>query len=96
MGKIIRRKEKFDIAISFGGCCQTVYQLKKNNLRTEAYPFDWITTTIPTIHNLLATDFKNWLNKTSFQCILNEYALDTIYGCKFLHDFKYNNKETFM
>ncbi len=85
MGRV--DKLTFDVAISLGGCCQTAYQLARNNYRGPAYPFDWITTTVPAIHKMLETDFVGWMEKDSFT-LHGDHALDNMYGCKFLHDFR--------
>jgi hypothetical protein len=48
--------------ISLGADCATAYQLKKNNLRCESSPFDWISTpNFKTIIDLINNNFYNFL-----------------------------------
>ena len=91
--------------IPLGGTCSIAYQLKKNNLRNEAYPFDWIRiNNFLVLANLIKSNFNNFLNYENFELIeysenfkINNKFGSYIYSnkiCKFYHDFdsKINDK----
>jgi hypothetical protein len=50
------------IHISFGCDCSIAYHLQKNNLRFEAYPFDWINSNIDGINLCISDNFLNFTN----------------------------------
>jgi hypothetical protein len=56
-------KIEINHVISLGSFCHTAYFIKSNNLRTAAYPFDWIYSTPKIIIDCIRTQFKNFLNK---------------------------------
>lgn len=77
--------------ISLGINCQVAYQLRLHGLRYEAYPFDWIICPFDALITLIENKFKNFLapEYLQFICTENEkHILNTLYGIKFLHDFK--------
>jgi hypothetical protein len=91
-GNIFIRK----LFISLGGNCSVTYQLKKYNLRTKGYPFDWSKIKINKIKDAIENDFYNYnkieivkYSKNHKSWLLkNEYAI-------FAHEYleKYNLEE---
>ena len=53
----------FKYYISFGSRCHTSAFLKRNNLKKESYPFDWIYSNLNLILDCLKTNFKYFLDK---------------------------------
>lgn len=53
--------------VSFGFRCSSAAILKKLNLKTESYPFDWLISDLPVIQNCLTDDFKEFLNVENYQ-----------------------------
>jgi len=49
--------------ISLGTYCLASTVLKHFNLKTESYPFDWIVSTIPSICDIIDSNFTHFLNK---------------------------------
>ena len=56
---------------SLGPRCHTAYFLKRNQLKKESYPFDWIFSSIDMIIHCLEDDFKTFLD-TSYYSIQDE------------------------
>ncbi len=54
--------EKFDNIISLGAFCFIAGDLRRLNLRTAAYPFDWNITDIETMINLIDNGFSDFTN----------------------------------
>jgi len=49
--------------VSIGPLCITAGTLKSVNLRTQAYPFDWIFSSLSMVKDCIETGFSNFLNK---------------------------------
>ncbi len=76
------------IIISLGFQCQVASQLKKHNLRYEAFPLDWVRTSFHGLCQLLQDDFKDYVNPKYL--VLDpekEYVHNTKYDVHFTHDF---------
>ncbi len=62
---------KYDLVFSIGPTCRVAYYLQLSNLRTYAYPFDWLGTNLKIIISLFKSDFKLFLN--NYQDISDEW-----------------------
>lgn len=73
--------------VSLGGNCSVTYQLKKLNLRNQAYPFDWTNIKLPQIINVFNENFNNYnkLELKKFSTNHNSYIVQNKYG-KFAHE----------
>jgi hypothetical protein len=88
-------QRKFDIAIGLGGRCQVAYNLQKNGLRQQAFPFDWLITPFEGLIRFLAYQGRGFTNKENFLFHITAYnvptaVMDTMYGFCLLHDFDYS------
>lgn len=54
---------KFSYICSLGTLCHCSFTLKKNNLKKESYPFDWIFTNFEIIIDCLEDNFNKFLDK---------------------------------
>lgn len=96
-------KHKYDVIISIGKDCACSMYLKKNGLRQESFPFDWLTQpeNINNLGNrfeLILNDFENFMNKEDFKFLpkdpnkKNDNNYDYYENIKtrlyFYHDFK--------
>ena len=84
--------------ISLGGDCATAYHLSQHGLRTQSYPFDWITTPLltPCIKENFSRFMEGWTIKKTVvvPCIVEDwqdteqtmYRMTNAYGFTFLHD----------
>lgn len=81
-------KHKLTI-VSLGADCQAAVQLRKNNLREEAYPFDWAATIdFESVILAIADDFNHWLDPSLL--VYKEISIyNTYYNMNFVHDFPY-------
>ena len=70
--------------VSIGPTCQTADILKDHNLRTSAYPFDYIYSSLDMIKHCIDTDFTIFLDKKYYA--LDKYVSGTVhtYYCPFL------------
>lgn len=74
--------------ISLGSACNVAGALRDNNLRTAAYPFDWIVSPFNSLYNALSDDFKYLLKEDSLSIRLSDrYGILDYYGFHFVHDF---------
>ena len=48
---------KMPLCISLGAACGSAMMLRDLNLRTEAYPFDWVVSHGDVVYQALSTDF---------------------------------------
>lgn len=48
--------------VPIGRFCGIVIQLNRLGLRTIAYPFDWMVSSLPLICDLIETDFKDFFD----------------------------------
>lgn len=87
--------------VSLGFNCAVTYQIKKHNLRSEAYPFDWASFSLNSLIKILSTKFENFDNvelKGFSQChkLLDSnngsYILTNPYSITFAHEV--SNQET--
>lgn len=73
--------------ISLGPNCQPAYRLNQCNLRTIAYPFDWIwATDIQVATKAINEDFDKWLDK-KFLSYTVGWIYNSYYNVRFNHDF---------
>ena len=54
--------KEFEHIISLGAFCFIAGDLRRLNLRTEAYPFDWNITDIETMISLIDNGFRDFTN----------------------------------
>lgn len=62
-------ENEINCIVSLGEGCTIACFLKKNNLRQQAFPFDYIVSGLTGISNLLETDFKDFFNVELIECI---------------------------
>lgn len=76
-------------AISLGPDCQVAGQLRIANIRTQAFPFDWMAThSFEGVFKVLQEDFKHFLNKNFLVKDTDQIrVLNTHYNILFVHDF---------
>ena len=85
--------------VSLGNSCSIAYNLKLCNLRTEAYPFDWVrVTNINNVTTLIDNKFNDFLDIDTF--VFKEYSdifeVNSKMGsyvyknnyCSFYHEFE--------
>lgn len=53
--------------ISFGNNCSIAYQLNKLNVRNSAYPFDWCSSTLQKLINVLQNSFIDYSSSLKFK-----------------------------
>ena len=64
--------------VSLGNSCSIAYNLKLCNLRTEAYPFDWVrVTNINNVTTLIDNKFNDFLDIDTFKRSDSTFALAT-------------------
>tara|TARA_B100000524_G_C23625429_1_gene361327 strand:- start:107 stop:715 length:609 start_codon:yes stop_codon:yes gene_type:complete len=84
--------------VSLGASCSIAYNLKKFDLRNEAYPFDWTRTlNLNNICKAIDNEFKDFLNLNKFELkkldesfFIEGNKCSYIYKndyCSFYHDF---------
>ena len=94
-------KTSFDLIVSLGEDCACSSYLRKFNLQSASYPFDWLTNaSLETRFELLLSNFEGFLDKKYLvylekkpDCIndyKNEYYMNTENKIIFLHDFPIN------
>ena len=54
---------KFKYFVSLGERCYTSSLLKRNKLKKESYPFDWIFSNLDMILHCIFDNFETFLNK---------------------------------
>lgn len=70
--------------ISIGPYCHTADLLNKYNLRTEAYPFDYIFSSLKMVEHCIQDKFKLFLNKDYYTRGTNPTSTRHSFYCKFL------------
>ena len=55
--------------ISVGPVCHTAQALKDSNLRRQAYPFDWVYSTLPMVLRCIGDRFQTFLDKSKYSYI---------------------------
>jgi hypothetical protein len=81
--------QPYDAIINLGGDCQVEHQLKTNNLREYALPFDYLIAPCISVCRMLTNDFKGFLDKEqlAYKHDNGKYILDTAYDTRMIHDF---------
>ncbi len=81
--------------ISLGNDCQTAGHLRANNLRTQAYPFDWLQTLhFGGLYKVIEDDFKFFLDER-YLIKDGPKILNTYYNIGFWHDFPTDQPASF-
>ena len=75
---------------SIGNHCITALLLKKGNIRSESYPFDWINSNIDVVKHCLEDNFKIFLDKKYYDRGKTHDNYEQIQNHTYFHD-KYNN-----
>ena len=70
--------------ISIGPYCQTVDILKTHNLRTEAYPFDYIFSSLKIVEHCINNKFNIFLDKNYYINGTDKNSTRHSFYCKFL------------
>lgn len=75
------------LVISLGTDCQVADNLRDNNLRFQAYPFDWNRTlSFDSIVKIIEDDFKHWLDPEVLE-YRERSIYNNFYKIEFFHDF---------
>lgn len=87
-------RRPYDAIIGLGGLCQIAYQLKRLNLRSASYPFDWFSyLNVPKLADVLRGRFKGFMEKKNLRVDsivnmgVNVIVQDTATDCWSIHDF---------
>lgn len=80
------------VCLSLGERCSVGIQLKKYNIATAFYPFDFMATPLKGLFLLLNNKFKGFLDKnaltvTNPACKPHPLVNNKVTGCDFVHDF---------
>ena len=70
--------------VSIGPYCCTARLLKKHNLRTQSFPFDWIYSSLDLIDHALNDEFKIYLDKTYYRKGTSKSSTKHTFYCKYL------------
>lgn len=82
---------KSPLCVSLGSNCTAAYQLRNSNLRTFAYPFDWILSRdINGLFKAIKTDFTDYFLKENLINSAAAQVIDTQYNMYYIHDFPYH------
>ena len=65
---------------SLGTLCHTASLLKKNNLKKESYPFDWIFSDLNLIKDCLKNNFIEFLNKNNYSSAEDKKCFNLFYN----------------
>lgn len=89
---VFTKKQTF---VSLGSNCSVSYALKKYNLRTKAYPFDWSNVSLNQLINVLENNFEDYEKVETYKLSLNHidfktgqptYIIKNKYNIKFAHE----------
>jgi len=73
--------------VSLGSDCQVAINLRLNQLRKEAYPFDWtITENFDSVVDSIEDNFAHWLDPSHLE-YKGKQIYNTYYDISFVHDF---------
>lgn len=79
------------ICVSLGVACLTAEHLKRNRLRMQSFPFDWIVSSFSGICTLIKNDFQDFLNPAFLeQSPLRNFIYNKKHIMAFVHDFPVN------
>ncbi len=85
---------EYDEVISLGHWCEVSFQLRINNKRSAAYPFDWVLSPTKGLISFVENKGANFLDFNKLAYIkpwgTNAEMLDLVYGFSLLHDFELN------
>ena len=82
---------KFEKILSLGHACDAAHQIRRHFHQTEAYPFDWLTTPLSGLMQLIENDFALFLDEGHLTPA-GKYLCETKYGVRFLHEFPDPNR----
>lgn len=99
----VKKQSDYEI-ISLGYRCQPAMQMRFNNLRSAAYPFDWLIVPFDSLCDLLENHFVGFLDAEHLEVRLNYYYQDDggrasgnyphiwekKYNILMRHDFEFN------
>jgi len=87
---------------SLGRICHASETLKRNKLKTESYPFDWILSNSKMVEDCIIDKFETFLDKKEYETIYkddntigtehNKYC-DLVFGSKFGHNPIFNHHD---
>ncbi|MBA3817073.1 MAG: hypothetical protein H0X29_11260 [Parachlamydiaceae bacterium] len=83
------------IAISLGTVCPVAYVLRAQNIRTVAYPFDWVVVPFDGLYQTLEKDFSNFFQKKNLTMYVGpefDGIIDVESNFVFFHDFPILNR----
>jgi len=85
--------------VSLGSNCRVATWLRALNIRTKAYPFDWVESEdINALIHLIKNDFEGYLEFEKLAPAYNYFynrVIDTTYKINFVHDFSFQGNERF-
>lgn len=79
------------VFISLGSTCAPADALRRIGVRNEAYPFDWLRTSVVNVVQCIQTKFSQFLRSPR---VCGNFIVDA-YGFQFSHDFKTVNLEKY-
>lgn len=90
---------QFNKVISLGPSCETAYQIRQIVEQEEAYVFDWMIASTPSVVRALSNQFGELVRADGLSLRTQSgtghgYVADSITGMEFHHDFR--NDETFL
>ncbi len=92
-------KKSFDLIFGIGENCDTSLMLRRNNLQTNSFPFDWLSNSkFGRNIDIIINKFKDFFNKEDLEIVLNSnnQVNDCYYnkrtGLFFVHDFPIGEK----
>ena len=87
-------KKTFDLIFGIGENCDTSLILRRNNLQTNSYPFDWLANSkFGNNIDIIINKFNDFFNKEDLEIVLNSnnQVNDCYYNKRnqlfFVHDF---------
>jgi hypothetical protein len=75
------------IVISIGGDCTLASVLRTLNLRTQAFPFDWMFSSFSAVYSAFEDNFSHFLDPASLRVSDDKKMIIDHYGLLFVHDF---------
>lgn len=64
------------LVINLGIRCQATMQMIYNDVRTHAYPFDWLGVQFEPLYDLLSNDFKDFMALEHLELLCNPHYVD--------------------
>lgn len=73
--------------IPIGSHCTVALALRNSNIRTRAFPFDWMFSSLDRITNTIEDDFNSFLDPDFLHLSKDRKRIINKYGLEFVHDF---------